>query len=149
MAVFIEWDDSEVIKGLQKLQNAGKDLSPALRDIGELLIVSTKERFATGTGPDGKNWEDNAAVTIDRKGRNKPLVDEGTLMESIRPDVIGNDVLEISTSLQYAAMQQFGGTKSEFPYLWGDIPARPFFGISSDDEAKILEIFEQHLERSF
>jgi phage gpG-like protein len=44
----------------------------------------------------------------------------------------------------YAAMQQFGGTKAEFPHLWGDIPERPFLGVS-DDEKEILEIISDYL----
>lgn len=149
MPGLIEWDDREVIKALQKLQDAGKDLSPALKDIGELLIESTKQRFESGIGPDSQKWEANSPVTVDRKGRNLPLVDEGTLMESISYALIGNDTLEVGSSMEYAAMQQFGGTKSEFPWLWGDIPARPFLGISSDDESKMLDILRDHLERSF
>jgi len=47
--------------------------------------------------------------------------------------------------MEYAAMMQFGGTKSEFPNLWGDIPARPFLGISEDDKTDILTILERHL----
>jgi phage gpG-like protein len=46
-------------------------------------------------------------------------------------------------------MQQFGGTKNEFPFLWGDIPARPFLGISNDDEKAILSIIEDHILSSF
>lgn len=149
MTTLVTWDDREIVKALQKLQAASGNLLPALREIGEVLIESTKERFVSGTGPDGQKWDENSRVTVDRKGRNLPLVDEGTLMESISPEVIGNDVLEISTSLEYASMQQFGGTKSKFPHLWGDIPARPFLGISSDDESKILDILRDHLERSF
>jgi len=46
----------------------------------------------------------------------------------------GKDAVEIGTNLPYGAMQQFGGTKAEFPHLWGDIPERPFLGLSKDDE---------------
>jgi phage gpG-like protein len=45
-------------------------------------------------------------------------------------------------------MQQFGGSKSEFPHLWGDIPERPFLGISDDDRSNILDIVQSHLEAS-
>ena len=79
-----------------------------------------------------------------RKGRNKPLVDHGTLMDMIKAEVHGN-VLEVGSPMEYAAMQQFGGEKSEFPNLWGDIPARPFLGISDADEKAILKIVEDHL----
>lgn len=54
--------------------------------------------------------------------------------------------------MEYAATQQFGAKKGEFrstkngaPVPWGDIPARPFLGISADDEDKIIEIIQSHL----
>ncbi len=78
----------------------------------------------------------------------RPLIDEGTLMQQIEGNIIGN-TLEFGSSMEYAAMQQFGGTKNEFPFLWGDIPARPFLGISNDDEKAILSIIEEHILSSF
>ena len=47
--------------------------------------------------------------------------------------------------MAYAAMQQFGGTKSQFPHLWGDIPARPFLGISTADKQNIRDIIGSYL----
>ncbi len=138
-------DDTKIKKALQDLQRATGDLSPAFRAIGEQLTESTKQRFSSGTGPDGQKWADNSQVTIDRKGRNKPLVDSGTLMAQIKDEIIGNNTLEISSTMEYSAMQQFGGTKDEFSHLWGDIPARPFLGISSDDESSILSTIEDHI----
>jgi len=41
--------------------------------------------------------------------------------------LVGGDGVEVYSSMAYAAMQQFGGKKADFPHLWGDIPARPFF----------------------
>lgn len=38
----------------------------------------------------------------------------------------------VGSSMKYAAMQQYGGKKSQFPNLWGDIPARPFFPVMAD-----------------
>lgn len=32
-----------------------------------------------------------------------------------------------------------------FPNLWGDIPARPFLGLSPSDEQGILDIVEEFL----
>ncbi len=145
----IEFDDSKITKALQELQQATGNLSPANREIGEQLSESTKQRFSSGTGPDGQKWADNSQVTIERKGRNKPLVDSGTLMAEINYQIIDNNTLEIGSPMEYAAMQQFGGTKDEFSHLWGDIPARPFLGISSDDEAEILNIIEKHLTNNF
>ncbi len=48
----------------------------------------------------------------------KPLVEHGTLMDQIHAQVHGNE-LEVGSAMEYAAMQQFGGTKAEFSHLWG------------------------------
>jgi len=45
-------------------------------------------------------------------------------------------------------MQQFGGTRSAFPNLWGDIPARPFLGISAEDEVAVLDIIDEWLTQA-
>ena len=74
---------------------------------------------------------------IDAMMRKRPLAGEtGALATQIHYQVIGN-TLEIGASMVYAAMQQFGGKKADFPNLGGDIPARPFLGLSAGDIAGI------------
>lgn len=142
---YIEWDDRAIREALQNLQRQVSNLRPVLLAVGEDLVDSTKRRFETSTGPNGQRWDDNSVVTIDKKGRNKPLVDQGNLMRQISYDVFGGNTLIIGSTMEYAAMQQFGGSKSEFPNLWGDIPARPFLGISEDDESEIIATISNYL----
>ncbi len=73
------------------------------------------------------------------------MVDGGYLRDQIDFNVTGN-VLEVGSTMEYAAMQQFGGRKSEFPHLWGDIPARPFLGLSAADKSAIDEIVSEYLD---
>ncbi len=141
----IEINDNQVMQDLARLEHRSADLSPALKEIGDLLTESTKQRFSDRQGPDGKSWKKNSKATIKRKGRDFPLTGEtGKLGETIHYQLTGN-TLEIGSSLEYAAMQQFGGKKSEFPHLWGNIPARPFLGLSDEDRNKIIETIGQHL----
>jgi len=143
----IQLNDQAVRRALTRLTHTTDNLSPALRAIGELLTESTKHRFETQTDTQGNRWAENKQSTLDRKGNKPPLTGEtGTLMDTIHYELVGNDAVEIGSPQEYAAMQQFGGTKSEFPFLWGDIPARPFLGLSSDDENAVLDIIAQHLE---
>jgi phage virion morphogenesis protein len=144
--ILVEFNDDEILKDLRNLQNSAGNLRLALGDIGDELTESTQQRFESKTGPDGQHWADNRAVTIARKGVNQPLTGEsGKLLDEIHYNLIGDDLLEIGSPMEYAAMQQFGGSKSEFPNLWGDIPAREFLGISDDDEKNILDIISRHL----
>ena len=146
--ISVEFDDRAILAALRELQQAAGNLRSPLRRIGEVLKESTHKRFSTLIGPDGEMWQTNSDVTYenkaDRSGR--PLTDHGTLGNTIHAQLIGNDAVEIGSSLEYAAMMQFGGTKAEFPQLWGDIPARPFLGVSAEDEVQVLAILRQHLE---
>ncbi len=67
-------------------------------------------------------------------------------MDQINYQLTGNDTLDVGSPTVYAAMQQFGGKKSEFPQLWDDIPARLFLGISAGDEQSILDTFNAYLK---
>jgi phage virion morphogenesis protein len=145
MSGFVEWDDREVLLALQNLQQSIGNLSPALREIGDTLKESTKQRFSSKTSPGGQAWLGNSDLTIERKGRDFPLTDHGILGDTIDYQLFGNDGVDIGSPMQYAAMMQFGGTKSEFPSLWGDIPDRPFLGISEQDKSDILTIIQRHL----
>lgn len=82
---------------------------------------------------------------IDAMMRKRPLAGEtGALATQIHYQVIGN-TLEIGSSMEYAAMQQFGGRRAEFPNLWGDIPARPFLGLSAADKNGIDQTIADYL----
>ena len=141
-------DDRAILAALRQLQNHTANLRPALKEIGEILKESTQKRFVNYTGPDGVMWEANSEVTYERKAERSgiPLTDGGTLGESINYQLLGNDGVAIGSPMVYAAMMQNGGTRAEFPQLWGDIPARPFLGISTEDESEILSILRSYLE---
>jgi phage virion morphogenesis protein len=143
----VEFDDREIRRALQNLIETTGDLDPVLREIGEILVESTKDRFSSLTGPDGDRWAANSPVTLQRKSGSRPLTGEtGLLQDLIHYQIIDGDTLMVGSPLEYAAMQQFGGEKSEFPHLWGDIPARPFLGISESDQDVIVDTIRRHLE---
>ena len=137
LAISIEGLDA-VLSGFDKMRLRSGDLRPLLLELGEDLTESTKQRFVTTTAPDGTPWAKNSDVTLANKSGSRPLTDGGFLADSIEPVLIGNDTVQIAPDKEYAAMMQFGGTKAEFPDLWGDIPARPYIGFSDEDEQNIL-----------
>jgi phage virion morphogenesis protein len=142
----IELDAHAVTLALRNLKQTIGDITPVLEEIGEELVYSTKQRFGSTTGPDGHRWEENSPVTLEHKRGNRPLTGEtGSLRDEINKQLLDPDTLAIVSPMEYSAMQQFGGTKAEFPNLWGDIPARPFLGISDEDNEEILDIIQSHL----
>lgn len=166
----IEIDDREILAALQRLGAAGGNLTPALKHIGEALVASTKRRFRTGTAPDGSPWAPNSQVTIlgyldrykssytkggrlsksgaGRAAGKKPLIGESrSLSTTIKYEVSGN-TLRVGSPMEYAGTQQYGARKHSFAggkSPWGDIPARPFLGLSTADRKEVLEILAEHL----
>jgi phage gpG-like protein len=66
-------------------------------------------------------------------------------MNSINYQIHNKDTLLVGSPKEYAAMQQFGDKKSEYPQLWGDIPAREYLGISPEDETNILNTIADYI----
>lgn len=92
-----------------------------------------------------------------RAAGKKPLLGETkSLSRTINKRLDGN-VLKIGSPMEYAATQQFGAKKGQFGQFsivrtrqvvsvpWGNIPARPFLGLSGDDRRSILELVREHL----
>lgn len=139
----VEIKDEVVTAALMRASVAMDNMEPLFLDIGNILLDSTRERFKTGTAPDGSKWAPKSQTTLDnyaRKSKNfdaRPLFGpNGELNRQIFSSS-GADYIEIGSNRDYAAMMQFGGTKAQFPHLWGDIPARPFLGISEEDRVNI------------
>jgi phage gpG-like protein len=86
-----------------------------------------------------------------RLASKRPLIGESHALETQIHHQAGAGEVTVSASPVYAAIQQFGGKKSEFPHLWGDIPARPFLPVRPDgtlypaEQAAILADINDYL----
>lgn len=155
--ITIELADREVLDYLHQLRLRVGDMRPALQEIGEYMIQSTRARFGTGTAPDGTEWAENSPLTVSRKKGTQPLIGETKRLSTEFSYFIGNHELTFGSPLEYAAIQQFGAGQGEFgrgkyeirngsfPIPFGDIPARPFIGISDQDQVEILDIIHGYL----
>lgn len=155
----IELKDEEVTAGLARLAAALADLTPAMKDIGKVLVEATKDRFAAGVDPDGNAWAPKSPVTIDayrRRGDSVsflPLTGPSRALKTTIHAVAGRDRVEVgSNRIQAAVMQQgaaqgaFGRTPRGGPIPWGRIPARPFIGLSDQDRTAIVDLVDEWLE---
>jgi phage virion morphogenesis protein len=68
----VTFDDHAISLALRNFQQSVGNIRPALFEIGEYLLRTTKNRFVTKIAPDGTPWADNSPVTIEIKGRNWP-----------------------------------------------------------------------------
>jgi len=138
----IQIDDQSVRDGLRRLRSATGDLTPFFQDLGESLLNSTRARFRSQTAPDGSPWAALSTGYVRRKKRNRDKILtlsgrlSGTLRYRARPDE-----LQLGTSLIYGATHQFGRPEKH-------IPARPFLGLSDDDQRTISATLRAHLARA-
>jgi len=173
--VKIEITDSGVVDAFNRLISFGESPQGALMAIGEKVVDFTKSRFDQSIDPYGNPWAPNADSTLraslncvsgnftkkgalSKKGSSflagkKPLIGESKeLSTKISYYVVDTSVTIFSTK-KYAAMQNFGGTKAEFPKLWGDIPARPFFpnpeqGLPDELNQSISDVLRDALQNA-
>lgn len=160
------------LKGLERRLRSMRDLSlrPAARKIGESLVSSTIRRFNEQKAPDGTPWQPLAASSVAPRSRDftrsgrlrkraerrlmnrKILIQTARLRNSIAFKTEGTAVA-VGTNVVYAATHQFGARAGAFGRTsrgqavpFGDIPARPFLGISKEDQAEIDRILKRELD---
>lgn len=138
----VELKDQAVTAALMRLAAATADPKPVMDAIGELLLVSTQDRLKAGKSPDGSAFAPRSAATLARYEKKKlsyglPLYQSGEMYNQMNYEA-GSDFVEVGTTPVQSAMMHFGGTKAQHPNLWGNIPARPFLGISETDSADIV-----------
>lgn len=158
--ISIEINSDTITPGLDELSRLLDDLTPVMQAIGEYLVEATNRRFQEGKAPDGSPWAPKSAATLanyKRRGVNapKPLFGESRALSSQIFYQAGRYQVEVGSPRIYAAAMQFGAAKGAFgttsrgaPIPWGNIPARPFLGISAEDETAIVGIVGEWIERA-
>lgn len=150
----LEGDWSRLERNLHQLSRL--DFTGTHKEIGEYLVSSTQERFRTETAPDGSQWPQSIRA---REEGGQTLSDTRRLRNSItyvaRPDKV-----MVGTNDQRAATHQYGATirpkraralKFKIGNRWAQkqevrIPARPFIGISDEDQEAVNDIIIDRLE---
>lgn len=147
-----------VVSRLQKLKDAGADLSKPLSACGEILLSSIEENFqqegrfdSAGSWRGGNNrWADLAERTKAaraKKGKwpgKKLQMSQGGLAASISKSVQGN-LVTVGTNKAYAAIHQFGGQAGRGRKV--TIPARPFLVVQEEDADNMVEILNKHIAK--
>lgn len=159
--ITIELKQDQVGPALRELAALLDDLTPVMQGIGEYLVDSTRQRFVRGESPEGARWAPKSPVTLARYGaRRSNRVDirplfgpSGSLSTQILTEAT-SDSVSVGSNLIYAAVMQFGAAQGAFgrtsrggPIPWGSIPARPFLGLSPEDETAIVAITAEWIAR--
>lgn len=126
----------DISRYLQQIGNAGFVNKTLFLAIGEVLRKSTKARFSKQQAPDGTPWQPLSpqyAAYKRKRGYGKKILKMRGHLRRL-PTVQATDVsVSIGSNRIYAAMHQYGG-RTRF----GQIPARPYLGISDEDEQAIM-----------
>jgi phage gpG-like protein len=120
---------------------------------GSRKRIGTKDGFFYKKGEKKNKLAAKGIATVLDK---RPLIGEGDLARQFFKRIDSSGTLIIGSTVEYSAAQQFGmkkgyaGTnKRGSPIPWGDIPARPFLGISDQDRTNILDTVFEYLSKSF
>ncbi len=122
------------------------DTQSLMTQIGVAMKAQTVRRFQSGTGPDGQAWAEVKRPRKNRRGQAKPLVDTGRLRNSISFSAGPFDV-HVGSNLVYARIHQMGGRAGRG--LKSAITARPYLGLSEEDQAEIAALVQEYLAGSF
>ncbi len=157
----------QISRAFLALAGAVDDLTPLMQDVGEYLLTSTKDNFASGTAPDGTVWAPRSQTTLDAYAargdtpKGGPLVGVTRALSTTIAYEASREHVDWGSNMIYAAVMQFGAAQGSFgarigkdkngrdffmTIPWGDIPARPFLGIGPEDETNILDIIAEYLE---
>lgn len=160
LSISVEVLDATVRRAFASLEQMMGDTTPVMRAVGTGLVSSTHQRFASQTDPEGARWIALNPAYASGKRNSRILTESGRLRSSINARA-SNDRVEIGTNVIYAAVHQFGATirpvnAPKLAFRIGGslirasevtLPARPFLGISSQDEAMIADVVFGFIER--
>ncbi|MBJ2150613.1 phage virion morphogenesis protein [Paracoccus sp. IB05] len=125
----VEINTEAVSAALERLARGLDDTTPAMQEIGEYLVKSTKDRFPTGKAPDGSAWAAKSQTTIARylargdKVDNRPLFGPSGQLSSAIHYRAGRSQVRVGSALIYAAVMQFGAEQGALWRPHGPDPA--------------------------
>ena len=155
--------NKKIAAALKRLARRTDNLRPVMERIGVFLENSVLRRFETQTAPDGTPWLRSERAELEH---GQTLTDTGRLRASITR-VVESRSTAVGTNVVYAAIHQFGGTtparvikpRRKKALFWpgarhpvksvnhpgSEIGARPFLGLSGEDEQGVLDIINNYI----
>ena len=144
MQIQIKSDLKQANQSLLVLQQTVQNMAPINRQIAIGLRRNTAQRFKSKTAPDGTPWQPNAPSTLKRKKSGRSygslLIGQTKVLSAIQRRHNANEVV-IGTPAIYGRIHQLGGKAGRGHKV--TIPARPFLGVSKEDENVIHAIIEK------
>lgn len=150
-SVGLRFDLSGLPQLAERVARLGRaDRSALLDDLGAEVASQTQRRISEEKrGPDGERWPAwSASYARTRHGNQSLLVASGNLLDTIT-HVVSGERVEIGSNLVYAAAHQFGLDSSVVSSRRRvSIPARPYLGLSGNNEADLEALTDDYLRRT-
>ncbi len=135
---------SKIQKHLKAKIHKLEDMTQFWQNVGIYVQKQTiNERFEKEQAPDGSKWKPLSPARVKQRlkkhksGKMKILQDVGELRRSITYEA-GKNYVRVGSNLKYAATHQFGR---------GNIPARPYLGVTQIEKAHILSMCRAYIKR--
>jgi phage virion morphogenesis protein len=142
----IKIERKAVDAGLYRLRLAlpiGGDMTPAMKGIGRVGKTGTQQRFRQQKSPEGKPWKPSKRV-LEHGGQTLRLT--GGMQRSVTYHADHASV-EVGTNKVQGAILHFGGMTGLNHRT--RIDARPWVGVSADDEIEMLAVVNEFLGRAW
>lgn len=127
-------DENKIMPQVEKTVQMSED---TLNQIAELVRKGIEENIAQGKEYTGNPVAPLSPMTIRLKGNSRPLVDTGTMLNSIKSKSAGKGMRDVFVANNRAAIA------AKLNAGEGKIPPRPFFGISNDVLNKIDKLLKE------
>ena len=156
--ITVTWDSREASRALAAMAAAGQHPNVLLKPLGTVLVRGVRDRFEHQVDPEGNPWEPLQPWYAPMKRNSRILTESGALVGSMVWEAAGHE-LAVGSNLVYAGVHQEGMTiRAKTPgglmifhdslgNAWGAaqevyVPARPFLGISAEDERAVGDVVE-------
>ena len=140
--ISITFKDQLIQEKLKIVSEKIADPSELMEEFGQIVKLSTDQRWAAELDPDGNTWVENTAYTRALKQAqgfiDKPLQASGRARASIDYEV-DKDQVAIGTNVGYMADHQLGANGQK---------QRKFLGISEEDEIEIAIAADDYIKRT-
>ncbi len=154
-------DDREIMQAMSSMENKARDMTPAMKAIGEYVIRRTQDHFSREEDPEGKPWKPLSAATFMSLYKGRKVTKKG-ITKKLTRHILAHKILTkshqlrmsityradaesatIGTNKIYARIHQLGGKSGRGQKI--TIPARPYLGINDADRAEAIRIMKDHM----
>ena len=148
----IELTIAEATDLIERLENRLGDLTPAMKGVGEYMLLRARERFDDEVDPSGQKWQALEPSTVRSKQRRKTKPGKRARVRAEATDILRESNLlrdtiaynADSTSVRVGTPQEYGiFHQSDEPR--SKIPPRKFLGVNAEDLVEIDAIVSDYL----